>query len=116
MYIYIIHARLTSSTQSLSFPSIILSPSLPQVAWFLAQLTAYILVPGQWVKGVVLRNSTTQLPYKINAFRVLILTHVLLVAGLYWGSKDRTSFEITLAPLVWVAGKKNNYNGVKSNK
>ena len=73
-------------------------------AWFAAQLAAYILVPGTWVKGVVLRNGT-QLKYKINAFRILLLTHVALVAGLYYASPDPTSLTVTLGPLVWVAGK-----------
>jgi hypothetical protein len=55
---------------------------------------AYILVPGNTARGVLLRDGKNRLEYKINAFRVLIATHVAIAILLYTHGPS---------PLVWVA-------------
>ncbi|KAL3896650.1 MAG: hypothetical protein SGCHY_003936 [Lobulomycetales sp.] len=85
--------------QSLSKDLLVLDSDLAiaaaaYAAWLAFQLVCWWLIPGAWIKGSLLRDGETRLLYKMNAFRVLIATHVAL-AGLV--------YTFGLSPLVWVA-------------
>jgi hypothetical protein len=83
------------STTIFSTPSLdLLLAAKVYASWFAFQIVAYILVPGYNAKGVLLRDDKTRLDYKINAFRVLVATHVALGALLLTYGPS---------PLVWVA-------------
>lgn len=62
-------------------------------AWFAFQLICFLVIPGEYKQGVILRDGS-RLTYKLNAFKVLVATHVA-VAGICYVKG--------IAPLVWVA-------------
>lgn len=64
------------------------------LSWFTFQLALYVLVPGPWAQGTILRSGT-RLSYKINAFSCFVLT----LAGLgAW-----VNYSNGLGPLLWLA-------------
>ncbi|KAI9626196.1 hypothetical protein H4Q26_015946 [Puccinia striiformis f. sp. tritici PST-130] len=56
------------------------------LGWYIYLVLCWLILPGRWVKGTVLRDGT-QLSYKINAFNTLMFT-VALTAAIFaeWGN------------------------------
>jgi hypothetical protein len=63
------------------------------LSWFVFQMLLYVIIPGEWALGILLRTGD-RLRYKINAFRIFILTLGLLVGVVKLHG---------LAPLLWIA-------------